>query len=71
MADYIEQALQRPPANAPRWLDLFHQQGRRSCREKALPTGKTEDWKYTSLRALGQRDYAGQPAPVAASGDLT
>ncbi|TQV85138.1 Fe-S cluster assembly protein SufD [Exilibacterium tricleocarpae] len=66
MPDYLAQVLQRHPQNAPPWLDAVHREGRRSCLARTLPTPKTESWKYTSLRALEQDNYAGLPTPAQA-----
>lgn len=65
MADFIQDALERGPEQAPPWLSPWHKEGRASWRGLSFPTRKTEQWKYTSLRALEQGAYLGQPQKLA------
>lgn len=62
MADFMQQALEHRPEQAPEWLNALHQQGRASWQDKTFPTRKTERWKYTSLRSLEQGGYVAQAA---------
>jgi Fe-S cluster assembly protein SufD len=57
MADFLEAALRLPADAGPAWLDGLHQTGRKTWEAATFPTRKTEDWKYTSLRALERGDY--------------
>jgi Fe-S cluster assembly protein SufD len=47
-------ALQMPPAG-PAWLDEARRAALQAFVERGLPDTRNELWKYTSLRALGQR----------------
>ncbi len=68
MADFIQDALERGPEQAPQWLAPWHKQGRESWQAMSFPTRKTEQWKYTSLRALEQGAYLGLPEPLSTRG---
>lgn len=57
MSDFMRQPLDRAAASAPPWLRDYLLAGRRRWEHSALPTRKTEQWKYTSLAAL-QAAYA-------------
>jgi Fe-S cluster assembly protein SufD len=65
MVDFMQQALERAPQQAPQWLEPLQQQGRSHWQNKRFPTRKTESWKYTSLRPLEQGGYLAEP-PVSA-----
>ena len=55
--DFMRQALDSAAATAPVWLQDWLQDGRGRWEASELPTRKTEDWKYTSIRPL-QQDYS-------------
>jgi Fe-S cluster assembly protein SufD len=57
MPDFMQQPLDRAAAVAPPWLQDYLQAGRARWEASPMPTRKTEQWKYTSLRSL-QPDYA-------------
>ena len=65
MADFIQQALELSPRQAPQWLEPRHKSGRLSWQAKTVPSRKTEHWKYTNLRVLEQGCYLGEPQPIA------
>lgn len=44
---------------SPDWLHSLNEAGAAVMRNTVWPTRKTEQWKYTSLRALEQTDYFG------------
>ena len=57
MPDFMQQPLDRAAAAAPPWIQDYVQAGRCRWEASSMPTRKTEQWKYTSLRSL-QPDYA-------------
>jgi Fe-S cluster assembly protein SufD len=57
MSDFMQQPLDLAADVAPPWLQDYVQAGRARWEASAMPTRKTEQWKYTSLRSL-QPDYA-------------
>ncbi|WP_297187087.1 Fe-S cluster assembly protein SufD [uncultured Porticoccus sp.] len=57
MSDFIAEALQMVPAEAPDWLSEQRRRGWSSWKSSSMPTRKTEDWKYTRLRALEEGAY--------------
>lgn len=69
MVDFIQQALEHAPEQAPQWLKPWHSQGRASWQAQSFPTRKTEQWKYTNLRALEQGAYLGHPPAIAADAE--
>lgn len=50
--DFMQQTLNSAAAAAPAWLQDWLQDGRGRWESSALPTRKTEHWKYTSLESL-------------------
>ncbi len=58
MSDFMQQPLDQAAAAAPDWLANIHQRGRAAWQGRALPTRKTEAWKYNNLQALQQRFQA-------------
>ncbi len=63
MSDFIASALDRTPGDAPAWLDAVQAAGRQTWASSAMPTRKTEAWKYTSLARLQRGAYLRTPAP--------
>ncbi|SMF58218.1 Iron-regulated ABC transporter permease protein SufD [Alteromonadaceae bacterium Bs31] len=66
MSEVLKQ-LYSDKYRGPAWLEAFNQQARSQCSELVLPGRKTENWKYTSLRALEMEQYqplAEKPALV-------
>lgn len=61
MSDFIAEALRLVPTEAPDWLSDLRRKGWSSWKSSAMPTRKTEDWKYTRLKALEQGAYLGSP----------
>lgn len=59
MSDFIAEALQKLPTETPGWLSEQRRRGRSSWKSSTMPTRKTEDWKYTRLRALEEGAYLG------------
>lgn len=57
MSNFIQQASQLAPKSAPGWLADHGEASREFCGKAALPTRKTEAWKYTRLRPLETGDY--------------
>ena len=57
MPDFMRLALDSAATKAPPWLQDYLRAGRQRWEHSALPTRKTEQWKYTSLQAL-QHSYA-------------
>lgn len=56
MAQVLQQLAGVRPQN-PDWLRSLNEAGAAVVRNTGWPTRKTEQWKYTSLRALEQVDY--------------
>ncbi|HAN29330.1 MAG TPA: Fe-S cluster assembly protein SufD [Haliea salexigens] len=54
MSDFMQQALAAAARTAPAWLEPVQARGRDAWSKTALPTRKTEAWKYTSLQPLQQ-----------------
>ncbi len=54
MSDFMRQPLATDAGTAPAWLQDIRSRGRTAWRHSAMPTRKTEAWKYTSLQALQQ-----------------
>jgi Fe-S cluster assembly protein SufD len=67
MSDFIESALLRSPGDVPPWMADFNASGRNNVQGKVLPNIKVEEWKYTSLRALKDIEFASAPEPVVES----
>lgn len=61
MSDFIAEALRRVSTEAPDWLSDLRRKGWASWKSSTLPTRKTEDWKYTRLKALEQGAYLDTP----------
>ena len=57
----IDQALLSAEASNPGWLSPARESARASWAHTALPTRKTEQWKYTSIKPL-QQTFASAPA---------
>jgi Fe-S cluster assembly protein SufD len=57
MTYFMRRSLDSAAASAPPWLQDYLRGGRLRWEGAALPTRKTEQWKYTSLQAL-QQTYA-------------
>jgi Fe-S cluster assembly protein SufD len=58
-----EAASLRLPGSGRAWLDAARHENLQAFIETGLPDTRTEAWKYTALRALGQRRFAlGDPA---------
>jgi Fe-S cluster assembly protein SufD len=64
MPDFIASALERAPTANPAWLDDLQAAGRQTWAASAMPTRKTEAWKYTSLARLERGAYLRPPAPA-------
>lgn len=56
MSDFIQNAAALAPSPL-NWLSDVTEQGKASWLAHSFPTRKTENWKYTSLRALEKGDY--------------
>jgi Fe-S cluster assembly protein SufD len=55
----VESLLDAPlPASGIAWLDAVRQENRAAFAAGGLPDTRVEAWKYTALRALGQRRFA-------------
>jgi len=65
MSDFIESAVQRSPGGSPPWLAAINARGKEGMAGKTLPNFKVEEWKYTSLRALKEADFAAEPRAIA------
>lgn len=61
MSDFIESALLRSPGGSSPWLAAINARGKEGVEGKSLPNFKVEEWKYTSLRALKDADFAAAP----------
>ncbi len=55
MSDFMRQPLQAAADAAPSWLADIHARGHAAWRDTAMPTRKTEAWKYNDLGPLQQR----------------
>ncbi|MGH8215474.1 MAG: Fe-S cluster assembly protein SufD [Rhodanobacteraceae bacterium] len=51
-------ATLRLPGSGLGWLDAARREALQAFAERGLPTARNELWKYTTLRALAQRQYA-------------
>jgi Fe-S cluster assembly protein SufD len=78
MSEFITQAAklaQSSVANGSTtsWMADLNQKALGSWRTHALPTRKTENWKYTSLKALEAKNYlsVAEPEPSALSNELS
>jgi Fe-S cluster assembly protein SufD len=60
MSDFIAEALRLAPTEASDWLSDQRRRGWSSWKSSAMPTRKTEDWKYTRLKALEEGVYLGR-----------
>ncbi len=59
----IESLLDAPlPPSGIAWLDAARQENRDAFAASGLPDTRVEAWKYTALRALGQRRFAAADA---------
>ena len=56
MSGFMQQALVEATRRVPHWLQALQARGRERWQATALPTRRTETWKYTSLAAL-RDDY--------------
>jgi Fe-S cluster assembly protein SufD len=55
----IESLLDAPlPGSGIAWLDTARRENREAFANAGLPDTRVEAWKYTALRALGQRSFA-------------
>lgn len=54
----MQAAAAQLPAGGPAWLDVARREALAAFRERGLPDTRNELWKYTALRALGQRRFA-------------
>lgn len=59
VASLLESPLPRSEVD---WLDAARHDNRQAFATHGLPTTRVEAWKYTSLRALGQRSFAAEDA---------
>lgn len=57
MVEFAKAAPQRPIHGGPDWLEELREQGRTAWQAQPFPTRKTENWKYTPLRALERGEY--------------
>ncbi|HTH67885.1 MAG TPA: Fe-S cluster assembly protein SufD, partial [Rhodanobacter sp.] len=53
------------PASGIAWLDAARRENRAAFAASGLPDTRVEAWKYTALRGLGQRSFAGGDAAAA------
>lgn len=53
------------PASGIAWLDAARRENRAAFAAGGLPDTRVEAWKYTALRGLGQRSFAGGDAAAA------
>lgn len=70
MSDFIQQAAELAPTETPGWLADHAENSRNFWSTVALPTRKTEAWKYTRLRPLETGDYLNSAKPVTADQSL-
>ncbi|MEO8998224.1 MAG: Fe-S cluster assembly protein SufD [Rhodanobacter sp.] len=62
----VESLLDAPlPPSGIAWLDAARQESREAFAAGGLPDTRVEAWKYTALRALGQRSFARGDAAAA------
>lgn len=58
LAPLVESLLSAPlPPSGIAWLDAVRQENREAFAAGGLPDTRVEAWKYTALRALGQRRF--------------
>ncbi|MGH8234823.1 MAG: Fe-S cluster assembly protein SufD [Rhodanobacteraceae bacterium] len=55
----------RVPGSGLAWLDTARREALQTFVERGLPTTRNELWKYTTLRALAQRQYAARDGEAA------
>ncbi|MEP7185663.1 MAG: Fe-S cluster assembly protein SufD [Rhodanobacter sp.] len=62
----VESLLEAPlPASGIAWLDAARRENREAFAAGGLPDTRVEAWKYTALRALGQRRFTSGDADAA------
>lgn len=65
MIDFIQQSLELTKSSTgPVWLEETREKARVVWQNQTLPTRKTEDWKYTSVRALSEHDLSQRQASL-------
>jgi Fe-S cluster assembly protein SufD len=69
MPDLMHHIFDAASVAAPQWLSERQTAGRKAWAATALPTRKTEAWKYTSLHALND-DFAVAEPSVASKAEL-
>lgn len=69
MPDLMHHILDAASVAAPQWLSERQNAGRRAWAASAMPTRKTEAWKYTSLHRL-DADFAVAQPSVASQAEL-
>jgi Fe-S cluster assembly protein SufD len=62
--------LAAEPTSSNDNFDEFRRQARRELMSHGFPDLKTEEWKYTSLRVLEKREFAGRPIEAGTQPDL-
>jgi len=65
LSPFVESQLAPLPGSGIAWLDAARREHLAAFAEAGLPTTRVEAWKYTGLRALGQRRFAAGDAQAA------
>lgn len=65
LSPFVESQLTPLPASGIAWLDAARRDHLAAFAEAGLPTTRVEAWKYTGLRALGQRRFVTGDAQAA------
>lgn len=63
MSALLEKLAPEAIQSGPDWLAAARRQARKQLMKYGFPTLKTEDWKYTSLRALERAEFRGPGKP--------
>lgn len=69
MSDFLRDALALAPVQPAPWLRATSDRGRDHWLARPLPTRKSEQWKYTPLRALSEGDFLRVAEPVTSASD--
>jgi len=67
MPNLMQKPLAAASAAAPKWLAAGHSEARERWQAATLPTRKTEQWKYTDVRAIDREFVPGEAVAVDAA----
>lgn len=71
MSDFVTQASEfAKQGGGIAWLQDYRQTAEASWQKQSMPTRKTEDWKYTSVRRLVDGNFLARPSTEAIDTDI-